>query len=314
MNNNDKIFIHDELFPQINSDDQFHDYVKSHPEFDPEYILQHCYVYRQETRNWLETIWEKYRNYAEPKLLNRLREVRGFHPFSWHMYLASVILEKDYQLQQNNGSGPDLQIKIGDKNIWIEAVITTPGDDETAAGLPQSGAIYDGLDPRVARISNALTKKHKKYIENYCGFVCKENEPFIIAINGSETNTLNEIRAAEATVYGRGNDIIRRMSDGGMKGGFYEPRESFTINKEDREVVIPTNYFLNDSYKEVSGIIYCEQHIINANNHGRTPEGNLYFLLNPYAKNRIDTSEFNIGKLVTMNEDHQIIREYERTQ
>lgn len=312
MKKEEKIFIHDNLFPPIESEEQFQGYVKSHPKFDPEYILQHCYIHRLDTRNWLESLWKRYCDYAEPDFLTHLREPKGFHPFTWQMYLASVVLDKNYQLQKNKGTGPDLQIKIGDKNIWIEAVRTTQGEDKSSAGLPQSGAIYDGLDPRVARISNALTKKHKKYTKKYQGSTCKENDPFIIAINGSETNSLNESRAAEATVYGRGNDVLKRMPDGNMQGGFYELHESFTIQKDGIPVTIPANYFCNDTYKEISGIIYCEQHVINANNYGRTPEGNLYFLLNPYAKNQIDTKEFNIGKLVLMNKNRQIIREYEK--
>jgi hypothetical protein len=312
MTKDQKIFIHDDIFPQINSEEQFKGYVKSHPELDPEYILEHCYIHRQDTRNWLESIWEKYRDYAEPDFLTHLREPKGFHPFTWQMYLASVVLEKNYELQPNKGSGPDLQIKVGDKNIWIEAIRTTPGEDKSAAGLPQSGAIYDGLDPRVARISNALTEKHKKYTEKYCGSICKEDEPFVVAINGSETNTLNESRAAESAVYGRGNDVLKRMPSGNMQGGFYELREAVTVQKGNGQVTIPANYFCSDSHKEISGIIYCEQHVINANNYGRTPEGNLYFLLNPYAKNQIDPKKFNIGKLILMNKNRQIIREYER--
>ena len=117
MKKDDKIFIHGELFPQINSEEQFRSYVKSHTELDPEYILEHCYTHRQGTRNWLESIWGKYSDYAEPDFLVRLRKSGGFHSFTWHMYLASVVLEKNYQLQRNKGSGPDLQIKIGDKNI-----------------------------------------------------------------------------------------------------------------------------------------------------------------------------------------------------
>lgn len=312
MNKNDKIFIHDGFFPQIDSEEQFQVYVKEHPEFDPEYILQHCYIHRKETRDWLESIWKKFSKYAEPNFLIHLREPVSFHPFTWHMYLASVVLEKNYGLQSNAGIGPDLQITIGDKNIWIEVVRTTSGHDKSAIGLPQSGAIYDGLDPRVARISNALTEKYRIYKEKYHSKICKEDEPFIIAINGSETNTLNENRAAESAVYGRGNDVLKMMPDGKMQGGFYELREAVTVKKDSGQVSIPSNYFCDDSYKEISGIIYCEQHVINANNYGRTPESNLYFLLNPYAKNPIDTMKFNIGKLAHMNKDRQIIREYER--
>jgi hypothetical protein len=307
----DRVFIHDYIFPQIESEMQFEIYKKDHPEFDPEYILQHCYRQRKETRDWLETVWTSYKKYAEPNFLEQLRMKGRFHSFSWHMYLASVILGKNYKLQSNKGAGPDLQIQIGDKSIWVEATVTTPGDDKNASGFPKSGSIYDGLDPRVARISNALTKKHKKYLEKYLGPICGENEPFIIAINGSQTNTLDESRAAEATVYGRGNDIIKRMSNGKMKGGFYEPRDSFKIYKDKEQVTIPTNYFCNDSYKEISGIIYCEQHVINANNYNRTPEENLYLLLNPYAKNNIILDKFNIGKLILMDKSRQIKRAYE---
>jgi len=313
MKKDNKIFIHGAFFPRINSEYQFQSYVKSHPEFDPEYILEHCYIDRQDTQNWLESMWEKYRDYAEPDFLVRLRRPNWFHPFTWQMYLASVILEKGYKLQSNQGSGPDLQIKTGSKNIWIEAVRTTSGEDKSAAGLPQSGAIYDSLDPRVARISNSLTKKYKKYMEKYYGLICKEDDPFVIAINGSETKTLNESRAVEAAVYGRGNDVLKRMPGGSLKGGFYELREAVVVQKKSGQVTIPANYFCNDSYKEISGIIYCEQHIINANNYGRTPEGNLYFLLNPYAKNQINPKEFSIGKLISMNKNRQIIREYEKT-
>lgn len=312
-----KIFIHNKLFPQIpqiNPEEQFRSYIKSHPELDPEYILQHCYIHRQGTRNWLESIWEKYGDYAEPGFLKSLRRPGGFHPFTWHMYLALVVLGKNYQLQRNKGSGPDLQIKIGDKNIWIEAVVTTSGKDKTASGLPGSGAIYDSLDPRVVRISNALTKKHRVYKEKYFSKICGEADPFIIAINGSETNNLDASRVAEATVYGRGNDKFIRRSDGELEGGFYELREEVAVQKNGKRVIVPANYFCNDYYKEISGIIYCEQHVINANNNGRTPEENFIFLLNPYANNPINLKEFNIGKLTYMNKDRQITREYEKPQ
>lgn len=307
-----QIFIHDTLFPQTDSEEIFQKYFKTHPEFDPEYILQHCDLYRRETREWVESIWDKYRDFAEPDFLIHVRETDRFHRFTWQAYLASVLIDKKYKLEKNSGYGPDLQIKLGNKNIWIEATTTSAGDDISASGLPQSGAIYDALDPRVARISNALTKKYEIYKEKYLSKICAEDEPFIIAINGSETNSMQEAQAAEATVYARGNDVIIH-SDFKSQGGFYELREAVVVKKKDKLVTIPSNYFCNDFYKEISAIIYSEQHIINANNHGRTPEGCLYLLLNPYARNKIDPSKFSIGNLTQMTLDRQIIREYEKT-
>ena len=313
MKNTQKIFIHDRLFPQISSEYQFKLYIKNHPEFDPEYILEHCYVYRRGTRDWLESIWNKYYTYAEPNLLTNMRKPGWFHPFTWQIYLASVFLDNGYQLEPNNGSGPDLQLKIKNENIWIEAVITTAGSDESAAGLPQGGVIYNDLDPRVARITNALEKKYKIYIDKYLQKPCGENESFIIAINGSETNSLQAGRAAEAALYARGNDVVKRLSSGEFQGGFYEPRESITIKKGGGSVTIDTNYFCSDAHKEISAVIYCEEHIINANNNGRTPEDNLYLLINPYAKNKLNLNEFTVGKVTRMNAAKQIIREYEKS-
>lgn len=308
---NDKVFIHDEFFPQTKSDKQIQVYINNYTKFDPEYIVQHCYVHRQETKNWIELLWKKYQPYAEPDFLKNLRQPNRFHSFSWHMYLASMLLDKNYNLQKTSISGPDLQIKIENQNIWIEAVATTPGKDKSSGGLPQSGAIYDSINPRIARITNELTKKYKIYIEKYIGKICKENEPFIIAINGYKTNNLDASRVAESAVYARGNVILIKMPDDKMQGGFYESKESFNIQKEDKEVPIPADYFCNDKYKEISGMIYCEEHIINANNQVETPENNLYFLINPYAKNKINLAEFNIGKLIHMDKNRQIIRQFE---
>lgn len=304
-----KIFIHDDIFPQIKSDKEYEGYKNNHPNFDPEYILQHCYIHRKETRIWLESIWEKYEKFAEPDLIKHIREPGLFHSFSWQLYLASLIFEKNHKIQPNNGIGPDLQIEYKGKNLWIEAVVTTPGNDKNAAGIPNSGGIYESLNPRVARITNALTTKYDIYKRRYLGSICKEDEPFIIAVNGSETNSLNPSRAAEATVFARGNDQIKRMPDGSMKGGFYELREFIIIKKGEKEVKIPTNYFCNDKHKEISGIMYCEQHVINANNNKRTPEANIFLLLNPYAKNPVDYSKLKIGKLITMDKNRKIFKE-----
>lgn len=311
MNEKKKIFIHD--FPLTNSNEKLLEYIQDNPILDPEYITLSCGEMRQETKAWIEALFEKYRRFAESNFLKKLRRKGNFHAFTWQMYLAVVILEKGYSLRPNSGKGPDLQIKIADdKNLWIEATTTTPGADLNTGGLSQSGEIYQALDPRVARISNALTSKYQKYQDKYLGSICREDEPFIIAINGTYTDTMMGDRAAEATVYGRGNDVIKIKSDGSFEGGFYELRESVRVEKEHGLVSVPTNYFCDDSYNAINGIIYCEHHIINANNFGRTPEGNLYFLSNPHAENPIGTDVFSIGKIVYMNKDRQIIRSYEK--
>lgn len=301
----EKIFIHD--FPLTSSDGKFKKYIKDNPELDPGYILASCAKDRIKTKKWLESLWKKYEPYAEPNFLKNLRSKKnnGFHTFSWQMYLATVLLDNGYELVPNSGIGPDLQIRKNGKNIWIEAVITTPGKDKDINDSPRSGAIYKALDPRVARISNALTKKYKKYREKYLGKICKKNEPFLIAINGNNTDTQFGGRAIEATVYGRGNDVFP-MKGGFLISGFYELRESIEIEKEGRKVKIPTDYFCTSRHKEISAIIYCERHIINANNFGRSPEAELYLAKNSYAKNKL--GKFSVGNIIERADDGAITR------
>ena len=275
--NNQKIFIHDNELPLTDSNDIFKKYVQSNPNLDPQYIQIHCGKYNQETRIWIESLWEKYFPYAEPRFLERIRSSAkgdGFHTFSWQMYLACVFLDKEYELEKNSGTGPDISILINNRRYWIEAVITTPGNDKQTAGMPQGGDIYQSLDPRVARISNALTAKFNTYKDKYLNKYCQLNEPFIVAINGTNTKTMSGSRAIEAVVFARGNDVLKQTSTGSLEGGFYELRESVKIQKVDKKVELPTKYFCDDTYKEISGVIYCEMHIINANNFVPIPKTN----------------------------------------
>lgn len=301
----EKIFVDDFLL--ADSQEELEIIIKANPDLDPGYICACSIKDRVRTKKWLEALWKKYEPYSEPNFLKCLRSKNnnGFHTFSWQMYLANVLMDKGYKLAPNTGEGPDLQVIKDGKNIWIEAIITTPGKNKTADDYPRDGDIYKALDPRVARISNALTKKYKKYNERYLGKICKKDEPFLIAINGNNTETQFRGRAIEATVYGRGNDVFPRR-EGSLVGNFYEFRENIEIEKDGKKVQIPTNYFCADKYKEISAVIYCERHIINANNFGRTPEAELYFAKNSYAKNKLE--KFSAGNIIERTNDGAITR------
>ena len=266
-------------------------------EYDSVYVTTSCVVDRRGTKEWLEDLWSKYQHYAEPKFLGRLRR-DSFHAYSWVMYVGTVILDKGLELIRNSGVGPDLQIKWGRNGLWIEAVVTTPGGDERAGVQLPSGDIYASLDPKVARIVKSFRKKHRYFKNKYEGKIVKGNEPFIVAINGTYTDTLMGSRAIEAAVFGRGNDLLRRGSDGKWHGGSYELREKIEISRKGdlKPEKINTDCFCNNSYKEISAVIYCEDHIINSNNFGRHFGENLYTAFNGYAKNRLSSEEFKIGK------------------
>jgi hypothetical protein len=304
----EKLFTKD--FGIARNDSELKKIQENNKEYDPAYVTASCAFDRKKTKEWLEDLWSKYQPYAEPKFLHKIRR-ESFHAHSWSMYIGTVLLEKGMRLEPNSGIGPDLQVKFKEGNLWIEAVVTTPGESQESEGLPPNGDIYTGLDPRVARITNSFTKKYHKFKDDYERKIVKENEPFIIAINGTYTATLMGPRAIEAAVFGRGNDSLIRGSNGKFHGGFYEPRKEIGIKKRDdpEPVKIPTDYFCNDSYKEISAAIYCEDHIINSNNYGRKFGENLYTAFNSYAKNKISFNDFPIGKAVIRNEQGEIVKQ-----
>jgi hypothetical protein len=300
-----KIFT-DKLSP-VGDDDELQKRIADNPDYDPVFIRVNCGSDLIKTRKWLEGLWNVYEPYAEPDFLQKLRKPDGknggFHAFSWQMYLASVLIGKGYKPEENSGSGPDIQVVLDGKNVWIEAVVTTPGDDINAAGRQGSGDIYENIDPRIARVTNAFTEKYKKYEKYLEEGVCADDDVCVIAINGSGTETMHAGYAIEAAMYARGNYQASLNSE----GLGYELREKFFIKKDGRDVVIPANYFCDEKYDKISSVIYCQRDIINANNFGRVPEKELFFAINSYAKNKVD--DFSIGNVIRRSGDGTIMRE-----
>lgn len=292
-NNADRIFIHN--FPDVGSNEELQKCIRENPKLDFQYVSAGCIKERAETKEWLESIYNQYKPFAEPKFLKRLRQPGHFHSLSWQMYLGSVLLDKGYKLKKVAAKGPDLCVELNKRKIWIEATTTNPGDDTKAMGLPKSGSIYESLDPRVARITYSLMEKYKKYKKDYLEKTCKADEPFIIAINANNTDTRMGPRAIEAAVFARGNDVFVKDENDQLVGGYFEPRPEILVNKDGKDIIVSTTYFCSAEYKEISAVIYCEEHIINANNFGRVPEGNLYMAINKFATNKIP--DLRVGHL-----------------
>lgn len=147
---------------------------KNNSDYDSEYVTASCAYNRRDTKDWLENLWKKYQTYAEPRFLDKISK-NSFHAHSWEMYIGVVLINNGFNLIQNDGIGPDIKFKISRSKIaWVEATVTTSGDQKDSSGIPASGSIYKLLDPRVSRITQSLTKKYCKFLKKDKNKIVKE--------------------------------------------------------------------------------------------------------------------------------------------
>jgi type I restriction enzyme S subunit len=114
----------------------------------------------------------------------------SFTERTWEMYVACVLLKKEFPLvlkkeRPKKKGGPDIQIKVGKNNIWIESVVAERGTEHDA--VPE--VIHDTHcddwpeEQILLRATNALAtkfKQHKKHLEkNIVGV----NDIYIVAVN-----------------------------------------------------------------------------------------------------------------------------------
>ena len=114
------------------------------------------------------------------------------HEFSsrfWEIYLVTSFLEDGFCLvEKKNPEGPDIKIKLGDRIIWVEAVVPGPGGEMNNDRVPdlEYGVARDVPDEQMKlRLTNAFSKKFYKYKNYREKDLVKEEDDYVIAINGS---------------------------------------------------------------------------------------------------------------------------------
>jgi hypothetical protein len=184
---------------------------------------------------------------------------RTFHSGFWEFYLYACFKEAGFTLDQSHNR-PDFMIKEPYK-LNIEAVVANVKDD----GRPESTRDLEDLmsmfiPPKnqsdffeiqheaIARQSNAITSKIKKYENEYskCEWV-EQDIPFVIAMSSySQVN------------YGR--EYIYPMMTL-LYGMYYIPEEDeyFSVDKVPKsgtESTIPVGLFKSDKYSGISAVLY----------------------------------------------------------
>lgn len=259
------------------------------PVYDPYYVMNGVCKDRRKKFNKL---YSKFSQFADSNFLSEIKT--NFHEKSWEMYLGNVLLKHGETLVNSRTKkcpgGPDLNI---DDSIYIECICSDRGTGEDALPKMELGFHDWPRKELVLRITNSFMKKVKHYnrwIKNSCTGQDAKNCPYIIAINTAELEhiqTLYELPLVVTPLFGFG-DMQINMASG--KRSFSQMDD--IVKKSGKPVSM--GLFESDAFKEVSGVIFSENFVIN---NLESIGKDCYFINNPFATNKISKERFSYMKV-----------------
>lgn len=141
---------------------------------------EHC----TEWRTFCESLWKRYRPYADPHFLHEIRI--QFHQRFWEMYLTVTFLDRGYKLHRLKGGGPEFGIDIEGKRYWFDAIAPTGGEGADAVPRLEYGRPVASRVPQeqiILRIIGALAAKRAKWQKDLVAGRVKDRDGFIVAMN-----------------------------------------------------------------------------------------------------------------------------------
>lgn len=274
---------------------------------DPKYLLVRDNPRFHEQKLFLESLWQVFLPYADPKFKNEL--ALQFHPRFWEMYLACTLLELGFDLvPRNSAYGPDIQINLHDKRVWIEA--TAPDAGFGGDVVPGYSELENSIqfiqvpeEQMILRLTNSFYKKCQRYEKYASSGLISNNDVFVIAINGFDIPHIlgeDEIPYIVKSVLPFGNLTVSiDIEEMKPTEQFYQYRGH--IQKKSGSEV-PTKAFQDPSYSFVAGILYSTAELWNL---PRSLGEDFLFVHNPTANQGLDKGWISRGRS-TWVEDNQL--------
>jgi len=221
-------------------------------------------------------------NISEKKLL-QVGKRKWLKAEAWESYIGKVISNLNLNVTPNlNQEGPDF---IVNNKIYIECTAVTKGELGKPDSVPEmyyakniNEMIVQDVptEKMIFRITNALKNK----VEQYKNWQTKEwfnpEAPYVIAINTNDLEFPQDylgIPLAIKALFG-----LQYMTiNSNLQSSFSFIKE---INKGTNKV--PVNYFTNEKYNFISGIIYLDK------NPQYSEIEDCIFINNPFAKHNVD--------------------------
>ncbi len=307
----------DGLFPFIspwaNNNEELKKVITQFDDYGPELINLISREDRLSLREWLEKQWNiRKESITRKERKNFEKDIRSSEKFSqrvWELYVSASLKHHGLNLFVTKNKGPDFLLRHGERNVWIEAVAPTQGDNmnkvettkDNLADVPEGvmvsrgGLIYDFIKPKIFRVTSGFISK-ASYLKQ-CGADnnVQPSDCCVIAINGgSFGGDMLEEQIILGALYGRGNNVFaKKKGQGNFQGGFYELVDGFP---KKNSAFVDVSLFLNDEYKHISAVIYCGNRIYESYREcGENPGNDFVFVYNPMAGNQLDPSLFNFG-------------------
>ncbi len=239
-----------------------------------------------------ERLWDIFEPHADHNFVEQFQ--KDFYARFWEMDLTCALIEKGYDISCPK-PGPDICINQQGARIWIEAIAPNSGTGPDQVPEIELDIVQSTPDAQIIlRLTSAIAEKHVKYIKYLADGVVAENEPYIIAINGSNINL------------SLGDSTPPRI----VKSVFPIGNQYVTLNKETLEIVgdgfefkqavskqngtdIPIDVFLNPKFEGISAVLYSNTDCANR------PEntGNDYITVhNPLARNPMNEGYLKFGR------------------
>ncbi|EGY26292.1 hypothetical protein DA2_1475 [Desulfovibrio sp. A2] len=225
---------------------------KLHPNFKALLVEHHAPV-RDVIEKWTEGFEDR-----DNKIVKEFQT--SFNSSFWEFYIYAVLKELGFDIDFSHSS-PDFCITKGNDNLILEATIASHADGANPEWIKGK---MERLTPEeihtieniaMLRLSNAISAKHKSYIEKYSKLKHVENKPFIICIAPFEQPSfyVQADSAIRKLLYKFNAPIYNKTERGDVHILGNEYVDSVVkINESTVELGI----FTDDRMKEVSAIIF----------------------------------------------------------
>ncbi|QLC74864.1 hypothetical protein LPB260_14940 [Pseudomonas sp. LPB0260] len=231
------------LFETVLDENKLHPYFKEIKNA-PEYAETHKII-----NEWSEGIFE--RRGEAVKFINEFQT--SFNSSYWEIYLNKAFKLLEFKIDYTKAS-PDFNLQNKyNKNISVEAVTSNPSTLPTLKLDMSSMPEESFLDDSTLKLSGKIRDKHQLYLGNgknknpYSSLEHVKGNPFVLAIapfdsklSQSQNNT-----AMNRVLYGLEPPVNHN-----------DPQTAVASikNKNDTDIIL--GIFTNDSYKEISAVIF----------------------------------------------------------
>jgi hypothetical protein len=232
----------------------------------------------------VEALYPDYEPYADSDFQKSFA-INEDSAFS-EMYVALTLLKGRKKLRkreeltkEERDAGPDICIRKGGRNIWVEVITPERGDE--ASGKPNPDRVAElkpGLNTRdddarrqiEVRIRNALRDKEKKFAEYREKGLIGEKDSCIVAICGGNfppEAAGESLSHAVSAVYPFGKEIWSHDPESGQVKSTFSFSGEIELKKPKddgtRKQNPPRAAFLGNEHKNIAGIMWSTRSLGN---------------------------------------------------